>query len=974
MKDMKASGDAKRPDLPYVEEMNDLISKEKHLLHLKVLEQQREAEEWKAKYMSVVSKVGDAANKTGDYRAMEFVGDASSSSPSSSSAKMNQGSSSSSFPASTNDGDSTVLMKKVDATPEGMQQLLLSLKHKWMLELSPSLIVGDAVKVDLLKAVNNEVFSIRASDKNSVSVFAAERCDLDDHMAVTLGSILSKNVVESVNLSYNHLGPSFLIQLINALKARRKTPQYINISGNTPMATVDLTPLLKNFTDSTWGIICSLQDQSHGQVSEAGGHGHDSASKKSGGTAKAKKGASKAPEAIYSSGHEPKKALSFLTHLLSTLNPAGSHSGSDGTNKKTAGGKSAPAKAKNAAGKKAAGAGDGAGAPGIIRTSSITTLSVFGLTCNYLCIESVSMLGSILDAAAPSMTDLDLSFSYIGVNGCKMLRQALSSKGCQLVRLGLTGNNIGDAGADELGLGLRQNRTLTYLDIRSNTLEPQGLRSLCFSLTGAALGGFDGQKRKESKTSPNNVLFHIDLRGNLLPETSVHAARNALQDWGLSTHLQSGPQYQPVGGSNATDDSFAPVMFDSAPANTASGPIIKLYQQPAKRSVGFSVGMGDPSGGGIYAGRVDGVHLAALYTIDLKFVNSHFLSRDNHCLRLEWSMRPVAEKTSENGKDVSESWLMAPYKLGWDVLFVTATSSKVLVTGTLSSGSSLSSQHSMDAHWARCMTLVRDDIPMTGTLVIRAVALDDGSARVPAAIEACDCTIVSVPSAGYRAEGGDFFNWAPADCSTVSLSTTNLDEPSQSVAMRVLNSKVVTGIEDFSFLRVLKHGGLQERPLTNVKMCWSSKLVSDGGSGGNSALRHDIKGLGYEWVVLVEQALRGNVIEVARGECSMVTDHGDDNMDSPQDDIENVLSPWRWLATETELSQPVGCGDNVILLARVKSLYEGSLVKEESLGRPACSVVARNCVLSVPDVTRDADVKEVGVGVFTTHNAPLAML
>ena len=83
MKDMKASGDAKRPDLPYVEEMNDLISKEKHLLHLKVLEQQREAEEWKAKYMSVVSKVGDTANKTGDYRAMEFVGNATSSTPSS---------------------------------------------------------------------------------------------------------------------------------------------------------------------------------------------------------------------------------------------------------------------------------------------------------------------------------------------------------------------------------------------------------------------------------------------------------------------------------------------------------------------------------------------------------------------------------------------------------------------------------------------------------------------------------------------------------------------------------------------------------------------------------------------------------------------------------------------------------------------------------------------------------------------------
>ena len=87
-----------------------------------------------------------------------------------------------------------------------------------------------------------------------------------------------------------------------------------------------------------------------------------------------------------------------------------------------------------------------------------------------------------------------------------------------------------------------------------------------------------------------------------------------------------------------------------------------------------------------------------------------------------------------------------------------------------------------------------------------------------------------------------------------------------------------------------------------------------------------------------------------------------------------MLSPWRWSAISTELSQPLGCGDNIVLLARVKSLYEGSLVKDGSLSRPACSVVVKDCCLMVPDASRDGNAAEVGVGVFAVHNAQLSMM
>ncbi len=109
----------KHHELPFVDEMNELITKEKHLLQLKIIEQKREAEEWKAKYMSVVTKVGDSANKTGDYRAMEFIGDVDS---------------------ADNDMDedlNTQFKKKIiDATQEGISQLLNDLQHKWVLDLS----------------------------------------------------------------------------------------------------------------------------------------------------------------------------------------------------------------------------------------------------------------------------------------------------------------------------------------------------------------------------------------------------------------------------------------------------------------------------------------------------------------------------------------------------------------------------------------------------------------------------------------------------------------------------------------------------------------------------------------------------------------------------------------------------------------------------------------------------------------------
>ena len=191
--------------------------------------------------------------------------------------------------------------------------------------------------------------------------------------------------------------------------------------------------------------------------------------------------------------------------------------------------------------------------------------------------------------------------------------------------------------------------------------EPPGLRSLCYALTGAEVTheGIGGITLKQSKTSPNNVLVHIDIRGNLLPETTVHLSRLALKDWGLCVALQSGPQYRPKGGTEETNRSVftRKEACECDPGKEA----MLLFQLPAKMRSNFCVvenaGHSNPSSSNV----------AQMYSIDLKFANINFQSRHGHHLKLEWSMRPAAEKTSLQGLSPGQAWLSAPNSLGWEI-------------------------------------------------------------------------------------------------------------------------------------------------------------------------------------------------------------------------------------------------------------------------------------------------------------------
>lgn len=78
MEQSKKGGGYASASLPLLDDVNELIEKEKMLLEFKVLEQQKEAHEWKVKYDNLLGKVSENAISSGNndgYRLLEEAAD-----------------------------------------------------------------------------------------------------------------------------------------------------------------------------------------------------------------------------------------------------------------------------------------------------------------------------------------------------------------------------------------------------------------------------------------------------------------------------------------------------------------------------------------------------------------------------------------------------------------------------------------------------------------------------------------------------------------------------------------------------------------------------------------------------------------------------------------------------------------------------------------------------------------------------------
>ena len=174
---------SKHDRLPLMDEVNDLIEKERTLLNLKLLAQKTEAEEWKAKYDLLVDKVSSGTVDIKDnQQPMETAAE-----------------------VENVEGSEFTSLHDV-------QRLLNDRVSSWILDLSD-------VKMDkiLFAKLSKAVFGARNSFE-TINTALFENCGLNDEYSPALLSIIRSSRLQAINLSNNDLNEVFFLQLLTTLK------------------------------------------------------------------------------------------------------------------------------------------------------------------------------------------------------------------------------------------------------------------------------------------------------------------------------------------------------------------------------------------------------------------------------------------------------------------------------------------------------------------------------------------------------------------------------------------------------------------------------------------------------------------------------------------------------------------------------------------------------------------------------------
>ena len=450
--------------LPLLESFQNLLEKEKLVLNLQVLKEKQQAAEWKAKYDSLVGKMVNTAAYTQDMGMIETVA-----------------------------VDEEELIKSGIMIQDSAQKDILDqIKNHKMINLSSTSETKNVLTESKLNKISKDII-VSKGNKNPTYLFFKNTLLNDSHVKALI-PLLKIPSVDAIDLSYNNLGIEMESQLIELLKGKRKTPQYILFNGNMDASLsphfIDVVHLL---TDRTWGISVTLQDLAPAMDK-----------KKS-----KKKGTTKDLDFI-GTADRSMSCEAFLKELNMhfDVNPIVA------TNKKVAVSKTKiPLKAKG-------GTGSGRVRPGDRRDGGLQMMSVFGLTDAELSVESKKHLSKTLDLTRASLTDLDLTRCYLGGRGANIVKEALEREGCNLIRVCLKGNAIGDVGAILVASALSKNNTLTHLDVSSNDICFGGLEALC----DAAI--------------KSKVLHTLDISRNDCDRASVAYLEERLRSRGSNVHLE----------------------------------------------------------------------------------------------------------------------------------------------------------------------------------------------------------------------------------------------------------------------------------------------------------------------------------------------------------------------------------------------------------------------------------------------------
>jgi hypothetical protein len=170
-------------DIPLLEEVNELLSKERNLMNLKVIEQHVEAKEWKDKYETLVKQLSDDSTlNPSKINAFEVAADISSAPQS----------------------------KSWRNDVERQLYLLPSSEMPWYLDVSNSpLTANDVHRILLFPKTNNY---------KDITVLNFHNCGLDDSCAKLFPHLLRFPNIEAIDFSCNDVSELFQSALLAAVE------------------------------------------------------------------------------------------------------------------------------------------------------------------------------------------------------------------------------------------------------------------------------------------------------------------------------------------------------------------------------------------------------------------------------------------------------------------------------------------------------------------------------------------------------------------------------------------------------------------------------------------------------------------------------------------------------------------------------------------------------------------------------------
>jgi len=183
MKSASKSGKESIDDIPLLEEVNELLAKERNLMNLKVIEQHVEAKEWKDKYETLVMKISDdTLMNPAKISAYEVAADIS----------------------------SAPQLKSWRNDVEKQLYLLPSSDMPWFLDVSNSnLSCNDLHRILMFPKTNNYT---------QTSVLNFHNCGLDDSCAKLLGHLLRFPNIAAIDFSCNDVAEMFQSALLSAVE------------------------------------------------------------------------------------------------------------------------------------------------------------------------------------------------------------------------------------------------------------------------------------------------------------------------------------------------------------------------------------------------------------------------------------------------------------------------------------------------------------------------------------------------------------------------------------------------------------------------------------------------------------------------------------------------------------------------------------------------------------------------------------